>query len=144
MSKNVIIKELMTRDVFTVDVEDTVRRADEIMREENVRHVPVIEQGKYVGMITDRSIMEYTLRQIYEFDNIDGEVGFNRIIDYRRIMDSSRPMLYPEDSLQKALKLMTKHKLDCLPVVDWDKNLVGVISSVDIMLYFYNLLNVDA
>lgn len=144
MPQQTLIKEIMTRDVFTVDVEDTVRRADEIMREESIRHVPVIENGKYVGIITERSIMEYSLRRIYEFDNIDGEAGFNRILDYRRIMDSSLPMVYPEDSLQKALKLMTKHKIDCLPVVDWEKNLVGILTSVDIMLFFYNLISVDA
>lgn len=135
MNKPITIGELMTKDVFTVTLEDTVRKADLLMREENIRHLPVVENGKLIGLITERTIMEYTLRRLYDFeDNLD-ELAFNTIGDFKEIMLKNVKVIFPEDSLLKAVELMTKYKIDCLPVVDWQNNLVGIITSYDVLLY---------
>ena len=142
MTVKVTVGEIMSKDVFTVDVDDTVKKAEEIMRNEQVRHVPVLDGNKFFGLITERSIMEYTLRQIYEFDNIDGEVGMNRILDYEKILTHCDHVIFPEDSVQKAIKLMTKHKIDCLPVLDWENHLVGILSSIDVLLFVNRILEI--
>lgn len=134
------IEKIMSSGVFTVNIDDVVQKADEIMRNENVRHVPVVDGGKYVGLITERSLMEYTLRQLYEFDLSREEIAQNRILDFQNIMTKQHQVIYPEDSIQKAVKLMAKYKYDCLPVVDWSNNLVGIITSIDIMLFIHNKL----
>ncbi len=136
------IQELMTKGIFSVQLEDTVRKADEIMRTENVRHVPVLDGGKYLGMITERSIMEYTLRHLYDYhDHSLGDDGFNRINDFQEIMAKSNYVIYPEDSVLKAVEIMSKRKIDYLPVIDWQGNLKGIITSVDLMLFFYKWLS---
>ncbi|MFW5701762.1 MAG: CBS domain-containing protein, partial [Bacteroidota bacterium] len=45
----------MARNIFAVQIDDTVHEADEIMKRERVRHVPVLEGKKYVGLITERT-----------------------------------------------------------------------------------------
>ncbi len=140
MNKPITIGELMTKDVFTVTLEDTVRKADLLMREENIRHLPVVENNKLIGLITERTIMEYTLRRLYDFeDNLD-EMALNTIGDFREIMLKNVKVIFPEDSLLKAVELMTKYKIDCLPVVDWQNNLVGIITSYDVLLYIRKML----
>ncbi len=135
MNKPITIGDFMTKDVFTVTKEDTVRTADLLMREENIRHLPVVENGKLVGLITERTIMEYTLRRLYDFeDNLD-ELAFNTIGDFKEIMVKDVKVIFPEDSLLKAVELMTKYKIDCLPVVDWQNHLVGIITNYDVLLY---------
>jgi CBS domain-containing membrane protein len=130
------IEEIMTKGVFTVQRTDTVKKADEIMKDQNVRHVPVLDEDKFFGLITERTLMEYTLRRIYDYeDNID-EVGLNKISDFTNILEKNVHLIYPEDSVQKAVELMLKKKIDCLPVVDWKKNLVGILTSLDILLFF--------
>ncbi len=136
------IQEIMTKGVFSVQIDDTLRKADEIIKTENVRHVPVLEGEKYIGMITERSIMEYTLRQLYDYhDHSFGEDGYSRISDFQDIITKPKYLVYPEDSIQKAVELMGKRKLDCLPVVDWQGNLVGILTSVDLMIFFYRWLS---
>jgi CBS domain-containing protein len=129
------VDEIMTRNLFTVSIEDTVHTADEIIRSEKVRHVPVLEGKKFVGLITERSIMEYTLRRLYDFEDNMGELARNRIIDFESVMTKKNRVIFPEDSVQKAIELMLKEKTDCLPVVDWDHNLVGILTSIDILLF---------
>jgi CBS domain-containing protein len=134
------IEEIMTKGVFSVSIDDTIHKADEIIKNEGVRHVPVTEAGKFIGLITERTLMEYSLKQLYDYDDEFGEAGHNKIIDFREVMSRNLTMIYPEDSILKAVEIMAKKKIDCLPVVDWKKHLVGIITSIDIMLFFHKHL----
>ncbi|MBM2814452.1 MAG: hypothetical protein HW421_1214 [Ignavibacteria bacterium] len=140
MPQTVTVQKIMTKDVFTIGLEDTVHRADEIMKEENVRHVPVVDGGKLVGLITERSLREYTLRNLYEFDESNETEGRNKISDFHDIMTEVLHIVYPDDSVEKAVKLMTKYKVECLPVVDWNNNLVGILTTYDALLFLHNKL----
>lgn len=129
------IEEIMTKGVFTVSLYDTVNDADRIMREEKVRHVPVIDGSRFIGLITERTINEYTLRQIYDFDDNLEDSGKNKIFDFQQVMAKDVHMVYPEDSVKKAVEIMVKKKIDCLPVVDWENNLMGILTIYDILLF---------
>lgn len=137
MPEKTTIEKIMTRGVFTVTLDNTVFEADRLMKDEKIRHLPVVDEKKFIGLITERTIMEYTLRQLYEFDESYGETGQNRIGDYREIMTRDVRIIYPEDSVMKACELMAKYKIDCLPVVDWQHNLMGILTSIDLLLFFY-------
>lgn len=138
MPKKTKIEDIMTKGVFTVQLDDTVKQADEIIKQQNVRHIPVLDGSKFHGLITERTLMEYTLRRIYDFDDNIDDVGLNKISDFNYILDKNVHLIYPEDSVQKAIEIMLKKKIDCLPVVDWEKNLVGILTSLDILLFFLN------
>jgi CBS domain-containing membrane protein len=129
------LEDIMTKGVFTVSLYDTVNDADRIMREEKVRHVPVLDGNKFIGLITERTLNEYTLRQIYDFDDNVEDSGKNKIFDFQQVMAKDVHVVYPEDSVKKAVELMVKKKIDCLPVVDWDNNLLGILTIYDILLF---------
>lgn len=135
MPHNSRIYEIMSSDVYTVNLADTIKSADEIMRSENVEHVPVLDGDNLIGVITERKVMEYSLRQIYEFDNPDKD-GFNTIKDYEQIMEKCDHVIFPEDSVAKAVKVMSKYDLKYLPVVDWSYRLQGIVTITDLLLFF--------
>ncbi|MFA5511511.1 MAG: CBS domain-containing protein [Candidatus Kapaibacterium sp.] len=134
------VSEIMMTNVFTVSIDNTVFDAEQIMKNEKVRHIPVLEGRKVVGILCDDKIREYKLRQIYESDQNFGDMGFNKITDFEKIMKEITHVLYPEDGVSKAVKLFAKHKVDCLPVVDWDMNLVGLVTTTDLLLFFHRFL----
>jgi len=140
MPKVTTIEEIMTRGVSTVTLEDPISRADEIMRREHTGFVPVIDDGKFIGLITERSLREYALRQIYEFNDDFKDVGQNTINDFQHIMAKNVRLIYPEDSVRKAIELMAKYSTDCLPVVDWKNNLIGLVTTFDVMMFLYKTL----
>ena len=143
MNMKTKVAEIMTKGVFSVGIDDTIHKADEIMRDEKVRQVPVLENKKFIGLITERSLMEYTLRQLYDYDDEYGEIGHNKITDFTQVMKRDVKIIYPEDSVKKAVENMAKYKLDCMPVVDWDKNLVGILTFVDILYFLNKKLDLD-
>lgn len=130
----------MSTNLFTVTIEDTLHSAYELMKKEKVRHLPVLDDTKIVGMLCERKVNEYILRKIYEPDQNFGDLGYNRIIDFENIMDKINHFVYPEDSVAKAVKLVSKYKVDALPVVDWEMNLVGLITNTDLLLSYHLLL----
>lgn len=135
MSYQTKVIDIMTKDPYSVSIDDTVHKADELMKSENLRHLPVVEGSKFVGLITERKLAEYNLRQLYEFDNPDGEESYNTILDFEKVMKRGCHVVYPEDSVQKIINLMAKYRFDCIPVVDWDNNLVGMVSFLDLLLF---------
>jgi acetoin utilization protein AcuB len=131
------VEDLMAKEVITVNLEDTIKKADDLMHQENIKQIPVIDEGKLIGVITERNIMEYTLKKLYDADDDFGDDGYNNIIDFEKIMSKNVNLIYPEDSIKKAVEIMVKKKVDFLPVVDWENNLVGMITSHDVLMFFH-------
>lgn len=129
------VNSLMTKGVFYVEYDDTVKKVDTLMKEENINQVPVVENGKLVGVITDKTLREYELREMYESDAKESELAYNKISEFRNLFAKNVHIVYPEDSIIKVIEVMTKKHVDFLPVVDWDNNLLGIITSHDILLY---------
>jgi len=135
MNKNINVSEIMSKNVFTVDINDPVNKADEIFQVEKIHNLPVLEDDKFVGIICRSKLEEYKLRHLYDFNEKEEEIEANTISEYAHLINKDLHFLYPEDTIQKAVELMTKYRYECLPVVDWDKHLIGILSYYDILLY---------
>jgi len=141
MKKVPKVEEIMSKELFVVSWNDPLKKVIDYMKTENIRHVPVVEDGKFVGLITQNKINEYVRKRIYDPEDEIDEEEFSRVSDFDYLVNRNIPLLFPEDSLLKVLELFIKKKYDCLPVVDSNQNLVGLVSNIDVLLYFYNYLS---
>ncbi len=108
----------MIQDPITITPDSTVFDAKSLMAEYSIGGIPVIEKGKLVGIVTNRDLR-------FEEDNT---------IKITDIMTSEGLVTVPEyTSLQEAEKILQKHKIEKLPVVDVDYNLIGLITFRDII-----------
>ena len=114
------IRDVMTPNPRTVAPSESIQNAARIMRDEDTGAVPVVENGKPVGIVTDRDIV---VRAVAE----DGQI--NRSV--RDIVTSSIVCATPDMSTGEASELMSEHQVRRLPVVDGDR-LVGIVSIGDL------------
>ena len=114
------IRDVMTPNPCTVTPNDSIETAARIMRDQDTGAVPVVENGKPVGMVTDRDIV---VRAVAE----DAQV--NRTV--RDIVTSGLICATPDMSTREASELMSEHQVRRLPVVDNDR-LVGIVSIGDL------------
>ena len=114
------VSEVMTPNPRTVQLSDTIEDAARIMRDEDTGAVPVIEDDRVVGMITDRDIV---IRAVADGD-------FECTID--DIVSDDVVCATPEMTTAEAAELMGEHQIRRLPVVDDDDHLVGIISLGDL------------
>lgn len=113
------IREIMTSDVETCTLLDNVFEVAVKMKELNVGAIPIVDEGRLVGMITDRDIV---IRGIAEKHPPSSKV--------EAVMSDHLVTASPEMSTQEATKLMAQHKIRRLPVVDGEK-LVGIVALGD-------------
>lgn len=115
------VKDIMTKSVVSLNSEDSIERAAELMKEHNIGAVPVCQGDKVIGIITDRDI---ALRSVACGKD-------SRSQDVREIM-SSNPVTGTQDmDVQDASRIMSERQIRRLPIVE-NSNLVGMISLGDI------------
>lgn len=144
MKKLPKIEEIMSRDLFVVSWNDTLQKVFDLIRNEKIRHIPVEEAGKYVGMIEEKRLNEYVRKKILDPEEEVEDAEFSTVSDFDYLVNRNVPILFPEDSILKALELMIKKKGECFPVLDNEQNLVGVVSYIDLLLYTYKTLSEKA
>jgi CBS domain-containing protein len=114
------IREVMTPNPRTVAPGDTIQNAARIMRDEDTGAVPVVDNGRPVGIVTDRDIV---IRAVADGGQLSRPV--------REIVTVSVVVATPEMSTREASQLMSDHQVRRLPVVENDK-LVGIVSIGDL------------
>jgi len=114
------ISDVMTPNPKTVKPTDSLQTAAQIMRDEDTGAVPVMENGRLTGMVTDRDIV---IRAI-----ADGDYKA-KISD---VVSGDVVTTMPEMPTSEAAELMGEHQIRRLPVVDADDRLVGIVSLGDL------------
>jgi CBS domain-containing protein len=116
------VSDCMTRDVAVVSPNDTIQQAAKIMSQIDAGILPVAENDRLVGMVTDRDI---TVRAVGEGkDPVQCRV--------RDVMTSEVRYVYEDDALEDAADNMAELQVRRLPVISREKRLVGIISLADI------------
>jgi acetoin utilization protein AcuB len=128
----------MTRKLITTQPDMTVKQAFLTMRSHRVRHLPVVDGGGLVGIISDRD-----LRRPRWAENLDDWTAYYQISDditVKDVMTSSPEIVHTYDSILKAVTLFRERCYGALPVLDKEENLVGILSAQDLLLALEELL----
>jgi len=128
---------VMTTDPLSVEPSDTILQAEEIMREKDIRQLPVIKDKELIGIITDRDIRSFL-----------GGNSFNTLEDQERagitkvaaVMTDKPIFLSPDDDLRDAVELLIEEKVGGIPVVDEEEGLVGIVTYMDLLQCFLERL----
>lgn len=126
-----VVKEWMTKELITIEENVTMMKAIRIMRDNNIRRLPVVKDGKVVGIITDRDLREASPSKATTLD-IHELYYLLSDIKVKDLMTKNPITIGPDESVEKAAVLMLNYKITGLPVVDETKNLVGIITETDI------------
>ena len=116
------IKEAMTANPRTVTADSTVAEAARLMRDEDAGIIPIIEGERLVGVVTDRDIAI----------KVAAEGKDAQSTKVSEIAASNLVTIDPQQDLDEALKLMAKHQVRRLPVVEEDGKLVGILAQADV------------
>jgi CBS domain-containing protein len=121
-----LVAHLMSTDLFTVGEEDVVDLVASVMKWRHIRHVPVEDQEhRLVGLVTYRTLM----RVLSDSARRDDELA----LPVRDVMQREVITVTPDCLTLEAMRLMRRHRVGCLPVIDRDGRLVGIITEHDLI-----------
>ena len=128
------VRDAMTHEVVTLEPEASVARALELCREHDIRHLPIMEGGRLVGLVSDRDLRDVSPpRGTLDEENT---LGWVRVRD---VMTTKLVTIHPLDTIEHAARDIYAHRFDCLPVVA-DGELVGIITSSDMTRILIELI----
>lgn len=114
------LEDLMSRDVKVISPDMSIREAAKQMRDGDFGMLPVGENDRMIGTISDRDI---AIRAVAEGKGADTKV--------RDVMSDGVAWAYEDNSVEEAVKTMSERQVRRLPVVDRDKRLVGIVALGD-------------
>lgn len=136
----IYVSDLMTSKVFTLQKKDTLRDVRTLMQLARIRHIPVTDAGIFVGLLTHRDLLGYAVSHLAEIDQEEqAEIESSIIVE-----DIMRTDVYTTTAdafLREAAEVLYRNKYGCLPVIDDEKRLVGIITEADFLRLAIALLH---
>lgn len=133
------VRQLMTANPETLPPTATMQEAIELEMRRRIRHIPVVEDGALVGIVTDRDLKRATPSVLSGVDRAE----YERVVaetPLGRVMTRDPMTVSPDTSLRAAVQVFVERKYGALPVVE-DGRLVGILTESDVMRAFVALLD---
>jgi acetoin utilization protein AcuB len=119
-----LIREVMHPDPIFIHPSTTLSDAYEIMNKNNVRHLPIVDEGKLIGIVTDRDLRLATSKLAKQ--------SFDPSATVAEVMSKPVETTRPSEPIEVATQIMRELKIGCLPVLD-NAKLIGIVTGVDLL-----------
>lgn len=138
MKERILISTIMTADVVTLNVNDSLTKAEELFKEHNIRHIPVVSGHKIIGMLSHSDLLRIGIP-----DEEDDKV-VSMVYDMytlAQVMTKNVKTLYHNDFIKTAALVFVESDFRALPIVDEEENLVGILSTTDLIKFLLAQFN---
>lgn len=132
-NKQLTVSDIMMKNPVTLECDDILDVADDIMTLGRIRHLPILERGRVAGVLSQRDLFHSALVKLLGFEHRE-QKDLMRTIRVRDVMSYPVITIAPDAPVKQAARLMMEKKIGCLPVVRGEK-FVGVVTETDILRY---------
>jgi acetoin utilization protein AcuB len=136
-------RDVMTPSPITLTPEATLAEVWDLMRQADIRHVPVVEAGVLVGMVSDRDLASLDVARVL---TADGAEALRRALATPVVTVMSADVIFVEmeDDLDDVIELMLEHRVGAIPVVRPDtRDVMGIVSYIDVLRGIRDLVAED-
>lgn len=126
------VSNFMTSKVITAHPEDGIRQTFFRMRENEVRHMPVVDEGlKLVGIISDRDLRRP--QWVDEAPDLSHIYNLDDNMQVKDLMTTNLVVAHTYETISKATKKLISHRFGAMPVLNKEEELVGMLSAMDLL-----------
>lgn len=137
MDNREIISAIMTKDVLTVDVDQSLHDVNELFRKHHIRHLPVVASGELVGIISQTDILRISFGHAFAEGQEDTDEAIFDMLSINQVMKRNPMIIGQDQTIREAAQIFTEQEFHALPVLDKD-HIVGIVTTTDIIKYFLN------
>jgi len=132
--KRLTVGDCMSVDPLTVAPKDSLQRVVELLRRRDIRAVPVVEDGKLIGIVTDRDLRQ--VAPAYPLFRDEDEIRrYTENLTVTAAMTADPMTIAPDAPLVEAAKVLETYRISSMPVVDHGR-LVGMLTVTDVLRVF--------
>jgi CBS domain-containing membrane protein len=135
--KEGIVSEIMMGSPVTLTSDDTLDLANDVISLGRIRHIPIVEEGRLIGLISERDLVGAAAGQIFGLKQKTKSALLKTIL-IKDVMKKRVLTVGPDIAIKNAARLMADKKVGCLPVVS-EGTLVGLVTTTDVLRYVERL-----
>ncbi|MEG0823017.1 MAG: CBS and ACT domain-containing protein [Erysipelotrichaceae bacterium] len=133
------VKDKMITELISVSEDTSINQAIDLMKDKNLHRIPVVKDGKLVGLITKgliakKTASDATTLEVFELNYLLEKMKVGSIMEKKLITINGAALL------EDAASLMLSNDIGCLPVITEDNTLVGIITQNDLLASFLDIL----
>lgn len=137
MKKREPISKIMTRDVITLTLNDSLFHAEKLFKKHHIRHIPVVEKDKIIGMLSLTDLLRISFVDSYsDVESVD--TAIYNMLNVSQIMANNPEKVSSNSTIKDVAGLLASKEFHALPVVD-NERLVGIITTTDLLNYLVDL-----
>ena len=138
-----LVKNWMSKNVITIDADDSMQEVIKLLKENKIRRLPVIKKGKLVGIVTDRDVRQASASDATTLD-IHELIYLISKIKVKDIMSRDPITVPPDFTVEETAEVLLNNRISGVPVVDHLGNIVGIITQSDLFRVLISLTGVGS
>lgn len=134
MKKRVLVSKIMTKNLVLLNLNDSLEKAELLFKKHNIRHIPVVENDKIVGMLSYTDLLRISYADaVYEEEEYVDTIVYN-MFTLQQVMVKEINTVNTLDTIYDVAKILAKENYHALPVEENGK-LVGIVTTTDLINY---------
>ena len=136
-AKKGVVREIMMGSPVTLKPDETLDLANDVISLGRIRHIPIMEDGRLVGLLSERDMMGAATTTIFGLKRKSKSALLKSVL-IKDVMKKKVVTVKPDTPIKDAAHLMKEKKIGCVPVVN-EGSLVGLVTTTDILRYVENV-----
>lgn len=133
MKKRVPISQIMSKNPVSLAPDQSLSQAEKIFDDLNIRHIPIVSEGRIIGIISRSDLLRVSTTEFDEEENEIEAVVFDRFT-IPQVMTKNPITVNADRTIRETARILSFHSFNALPVVK-DGELVGIVTATDLITY---------
>lgn len=134
MKKNVPVSTIMTTNVIKLNVTDSLAKAEKLFKEKKIRHIPVMNGNKIIGMLSYTDLLKISIADTLDENEEEIDIAVYNVFTIQQVMAKNLVCISPDTSIKEAAEILTTREFHALPVTE-NGDLAGILTTTDLIRY---------
>ncbi|WP_029037522.1 CBS domain-containing protein [Salinimicrobium xinjiangense] len=135
MKTDIPISEIMTKNILRLSLKDDLSTAESLMKKNHIRHLPVVENERIVGMVSLNDLLRISFADAVDAQGEEVETSVYDMFTIEQVMTKKVEWISSKTTVAEASRLFLEYEFHALPVVD-DDCLTGIVTTSDVIRYY--------
>ncbi|NNJ87936.1 MAG: CBS domain-containing protein [Eudoraea sp.] len=138
ISIDIPVTTIMTKNIISVDVKDGLEKAEHLFKKHKIRHMPVTDHKKIVGMLSMNDLLRISFADGAYREEGDIKSNLYEMFSIKHVMVNNLETISSKNTVREVTSILTKRKFHAMPVVDGEE-LVGMVTTTDLLKYYLSM-----
>ncbi|AJH15871.1 CBS domain-containing protein [Myroides profundi] len=136
MKQKVPVEEIMTKELITLTLSDSLYDAERLFKKHKIRHIPIVKGDKLIGVLSYSDLIKISYVDVVEDESVDMPSVVYDMYSIEQLMAKVVVSALPTATVKEVTEILSKQSYHSIPIVDQLGHLKGIVTTTDLLKYF--------